>query len=119
MPAIQNAEVHGGAWAARLGGCFEMHGAEVEPVGTAGIAQIFYVPVNVTEAPLTFWYKVGTDEEDCDVSRDRFRVRLVRLGTGDPPTTIVGLFEDFITSPDIIKLFPFKLGGGKFKAKKQ
>ena len=82
MPVVQSAVVHNGSGAVKLGGCYDVNangqvngnGQYLEPVGWSAVRQTFHIPENVTEAPLTFWYKVET--EDGNVANDYFQVQL-------------------------------------------
>jgi len=56
--------------------------------GASQIAQVFHVPENVTYAPLTFWYKMETD--DFDVAHDYFRAEYAVLEPGGDHGTLLG-----------------------------
>ena len=106
QPVVESWDVHEGNWAAQLGQCIaSFPSGTFQPAGDSVIWQIVHVPSNVTSAPLTFWYKVVS--EDNDVTRDFFVAEYAPLALGATVTTMVG---PILGNTGWVKAGPFELG---------
>ena len=106
-PSVQSDDVHGGNYAAQLGTCGGHAGPHYMPAGESAIAQFFHVPENVDYAPLTFWYKMVTD--DWDVDYDWFTVQYWAIPTGGGAAIATTIVPRICENTDWVQVGPIDL----------